>query len=116
MKALRLYISGPMSGLPEFNYPAFHAARDALAAAGYIPASPADLPVRAEWEWIDYLLLDIDAVFCADGVATLDGCDGSKGSRIECRIAQRRGIPVRPLADWLAAKSLDPEKKREEVT
>lgn len=38
----RLYIAGPMSGLPQFNFPAFHAAAIALRAAGYAIISPAE--------------------------------------------------------------------------
>jgi hypothetical protein len=98
-----IYVSGPMTGIENFNYPAFHDARDRLKAAGHEVLSPADLPIREDWEWVDYMLVDIDAVFACDGVATLDGCDASRGSRIECRIAEKRGVPVRPLAEWLAA-------------
>ena len=36
MSQHRIYIAGPMSGLPEFNHPAFHAAAAQLRGAGYI--------------------------------------------------------------------------------
>jgi hypothetical protein len=97
---VRLYVSGPMSGLPEFNYPAFHAAKARLEAAGYTVLSPADLPIQTDWDWIDYILIDIDSVFHSQGVATLEGCDASRGSRIECRIAQRLGLPIKSVAEW----------------
>jgi hypothetical protein len=104
---MKVYVSGPMTGIedfnyPAFNYPAFHDARDALKAAGHEVVSPADIPLRDDWDWIDYILVDIVHVFNCDGVATLPGCETSKGSRIECLIAQERGIPVRPLEEWLA--------------
>lgn len=102
MNAATLYVSGPMSGIAHYNYPAFHAAKTQLSEAGYEVLSPADLPIRDDWEWIDYILVDIDSVFAADGIATLDGCGASKGARIECRIAEWRGIPVRSVAEWLA--------------
>ena len=35
MSALRIYIAGPMSGLPDFNYPSFDRAEQDLAAAGF---------------------------------------------------------------------------------
>jgi hypothetical protein len=98
---VKLYVSGPMTGLPEFNYPAFHEAKRHLEEAGFDVISPADLPIRDDWEWIDYILADIDSVFACDGIATLNGCEQSKGARIECRIAEQRGIPVRPLRTWL---------------
>lgn len=98
---MKLYISGPMSGLPEFNYPAFHLAKEMLQARGYECVSPADLPILDDWEWIDYIELDIDSVFSADGIATLDGAEGSKGARIERRIGERLEMPVETVAYWL---------------
>lgn len=92
-----------MTGLPEFNYPAFHAATAELMNAGYEVVSPADLPLLDEWEWIDYILIDIDSVFACEGVATLPDCEQSKGARIERRIAERRSLPIRPVDEWLAA-------------
>lgn len=38
----RLYLAGPMTGLPDFNYPAFHAAAAAWRAAGWTVANPAE--------------------------------------------------------------------------
>lgn len=105
---MTLYVSGPMTGIPDFNYPAFHEARDSLKEMGYEVISPADMPLRDDWDWIDYILVDIVHVFAADGVATLDGCEASKGSRIECLIAEQRGIPVLPLANWLRQEAAVP--------
>lgn len=98
---MKLYISGPMTDYEEFNYPAFHAAKEALQARGYDVISPADLPLREDWEWIDYIIADIASVFQVDGVALLDGWEASKGARIECEIAAQREIPVLPTAHWL---------------
>ncbi len=39
-----IYISGPMSGLPECNYPAFNAAAAHLRALGYSVENPAENP------------------------------------------------------------------------
>lgn len=96
-----IYISGPMTGLPEFNYPAFHDAKRDLEAAGYTVLSPADLPIRDDWEWIDYIIEDLDAVFQADGIATLEGHEMSKGARIECRVAKHLGMTIKPVSEWL---------------
>lgn len=98
---MRLYISGPMTGLPEFNYPAFHEAKAKLGAAGYEVISPADLPLRDDWEWIDYMMLNIDSVFAAEGITSLRDWEKSRGARIEHKIAVCRSIPIRPVEVWL---------------
>lgn len=98
---MKLYLSGPMTGIPEYNYPSFHTAKEALEARGYDVVSPADLPIRDDWEWVDYILVDIGSVFNVDGVARLEGWQASNGARIECRIAAERGIPIEQVGYWL---------------
>ena len=98
---MKLYLSGPMTGYEENNYPAFHAAKAALEARGYEVISPADLPIRDDWEWVDYIEQDIDSVFSVEGVAYLPGWEQSKGARIERRIAERLGLPIESAGRWL---------------
>ena len=51
-EAARVYIAGPMTGLPAFNYPAFHAAAATLRQAGYVVENPAENepPPRVTWQ------------------------------------------------------------------
>jgi len=48
---MRIYIAGPMTGLPEFNYPAFNAAAEYLRSLGHHVENPADNPVPACKSW-----------------------------------------------------------------
>jgi hypothetical protein len=41
-RAKRLYLAGPMTGIEDFNYPAFNAMAERLRAAGYEVKNPAD--------------------------------------------------------------------------
>jgi hypothetical protein len=94
-----------MTGFEDWNYTAFQAAKKELTLAGHNVTSPADLPVRPDWDWTDYLLVDIDSVFAVDGVALLPGFATSRGARIECRIAQHRGIPIRTVDEWCEVRA-----------
>jgi hypothetical protein len=41
-KAMKIYLAGPMRGVPEFNFPTFHAVADQLRDDGHIVFSPAE--------------------------------------------------------------------------
>ncbi len=105
------YVSGPMRGIPEFNFPAFDAARDALLAAGWNVISPADIdracPVEAldprgveqSTEAIDaYVARDLEAIKLlkpqTDAVVLLEGWKGSRGATAEASVAAWRGVQV----------------------
>lgn len=63
-----VYISGPMTGLPAYNCPAFAATQTELARWGCAAVSPHNIGQRDGWEWGDYM----DAA-----MAMLDGCAAS---------------------------------------
>lgn len=96
---MRLYIAGPMSGLPEFNYPAFFDAESDLTAFGYKTLNPARNPKQDCWE--GYMKAAIAQVVQADGIAFLPGSHASEGARLELFLAGRLGIPIKPLAEWI---------------
>jgi len=96
----RLYLSGPMRGYEEFNYPAFHYAAFNLRAKGYEVLNPAEsfdgdttLPFEV------YMEEDKRLVAKADAVALLEGWEKSEGAAIEMETARLRGIPCYLLSD-----------------
>jgi hypothetical protein len=99
---VKVYIAGPMTGLPDYNYPAFAAASDALAAAGYEPVSPAGELIDG-WEWHHYLRRALQQMLTCEGVALLPGWELSRGARIEKRLAHDLCMPVWQLADLVGA-------------
>lgn len=109
-----LYIAGPMTGIPQFNFPAFETAATALREAGYNITSPHenDTPEvqQAAWAsadgqldasgkiagetWGDILARDVKLV--ADGVSglvLLKGWGKSRGARLEAFVALLCGLP-----------------------
>lgn len=87
----RLYLAGPMSDLPELNFPAFHAEAARLRALGYTVINPAEINSDMAAEWIDCMCADIPQLISCDGIALLPGWMASKGARIEHSIARSLG-------------------------
>lgn len=103
---MELYIAGPMTGLPDYNYPAFNQAERDLRAAGIIPLNPTNGNASPDEDdpglkWEDYLRLALAMVVKADGIAVLPGWEDSRGARLEVYVAEALGMPVRPVDEWL---------------
>ncbi|MDZ5602549.1 DUF4406 domain-containing protein [Pseudomonas sp. RP23018S] len=99
--ARRVYISGPMTGLPEFNYPAFNAAASELRAAGAHVENPAENPTPPCGSWLGYMRLAVEQVSRCDYVVTLPGWDESRGARVEVELARGLGLPVKSLPEFI---------------
>lgn len=100
-KKLRLYVSGPMTGLPALNFPAFMAAALQLRGLGFEAINPAELNPDPGKSWAECMRVDIKALMDCEGVALLPGWLDSKGARVEYDLAQTLGMEVRELAGWL---------------
>lgn len=99
---MKLYIAGPMTNLPEFNYPAFYRAAEKLAAAGIEPINPARPDGREGCrEWLDFMRASLLDIAECDGIATLPGWGESRGAALEVHIARSLDLPVRPVEAWL---------------
>lgn len=97
---MKIYISGPMTGYADWNYPAFHAAAEQLRAAGHEVLSPAEAKPETDGLWADYLRIDLAMVLQADAVAVLPGWECSRGAGLEVYVAQQLSMTVAPIAVW----------------
>lgn len=101
----RLYIAGPMTVMPDFNYPAFNQAEIALTLAGYGVLNPTtgEEPPSADdtrtWSW--FLRRALKQVTDADGIALLPGWEDSRGAQLETQVAQALDMPILPVRVWL---------------
>lgn len=103
MKQLTLYLAGPMTGLPDNNYPAFHEAAAQLRSAGYRVLNPAENPKpNYNPTWLDWMRLSLKQIAEADGMALLDGWTGSRGALLECSLAMGLGMETFSLWAWMA--------------
>lgn len=101
---MKLYVAGPMTGLPGFNYPAFEEARKELEAAGYVVLCPTDnedgeVPGGRPWEW--YMRHALRQVLDAQGIAVLPNAACSKGATLEITVARALGMEVMPVGTWV---------------
>lgn len=87
-----VYICGPMSGLPEFNYPAFNAAEKAIRERyGCRVLNPTR---RAGMEYADQIRLGCADVVSATVVVVLPGWGKSSGAQEEMACAEIHGRRV----------------------
>lgn len=105
---LKVYISGPMTGLPRDEYRRrFAAAATWLQARGYCAVNPAMFaPCRHPWLYrlIGYRLTlwyDLQRLRRCDAIYIMPGWEQSRGSRVEIRCAERNAIPTLPhFIEW----------------
>lgn len=102
MSQHRIYLAGPMSGLPQHNHPAFQDAAAQLRAAGYMVTNPAETTMPRDASWEAHMRYDITQMMSnANAVATLPGIGASRGALIETTLARGLGLPVLTVAEWL---------------
>lgn len=91
-----VYVSGPMTGYPEHNYPAFHAASLMLRGQGYEVVNPAEnFDGRMDLEPETYLRRDFTqmATEC-NAIYLLEGWKNSTGARAEYAIARALSFKI----------------------
>jgi len=96
---MKIYQSGPMTGIYGQNKKAFRTAERALWDAGFVPVSPVRV-VRKFTTWREAMKLDIKAMVDCDAVATLRGWEDSRGARIEVNLALELGLTVGTVEAW----------------
>lgn len=114
---MKFYVAGPMTGIPEFNFPAFNAAATSLRADGHFVFNPAERDIERH-DGVDIsrgnvngdvdkcaaehgfslrdALADDTAFICkeADAIAMLPGWENSKGARAEWALAIALGHTI----------------------
>lgn len=109
----RVYLAGPMRGMPAYNFPAFDAAAAELRASGYVVFNPAEqdrsdgfTPAVEDTDGVHphnlahYMAIDLAEVCKADLVVVLDGWEQSQGATLEVHVAWECGIEVRRYTGW----------------
>ncbi len=110
---IKLYIAGPMTGMPQHNQPAFWKASQELSEAGYLvlhTAHPDNLePEKLKsTSWELWLRKAIARMMDADAIALLPGWQASRGARLEVMVGLEVGMRSAPVKEWLHAAEQHP--------
>ncbi|MBC4282915.1 DUF4406 domain-containing protein [Klebsiella pneumoniae] len=89
---MKIYIAGPMSGLPGFNRQAFQRAAAHIVRRGNVVLNPAILPDGLEQA--EYMDICLAMLRCSDGIFMLDGWQQSAGARAEYALAEKLGLDI----------------------
>lgn len=97
----RLYLAGPMTGIPDYNYPQFNAVAEQLRGKGFVVENPAENDAPACGTWKGYMRIALRQLSICDVVAFLPGWEGSRGARLEHQVATELGLKICLAADLL---------------
>lgn len=91
---MKVYLSGPMTGKPDLNFPAFHANAAWLRSKGFEVVNPAELNPDASLSWAACMRTDIKALCDCEGIVLMEGWEGSSGAHLELHIAHRLEMKI----------------------
>lgn len=99
-----IYISGPMTGIPELNFPAFYAAQELLESKGYTVVNPVEIGkaiimpdgLSDEEIYLIYLRADIAEMLNrgCNSIYLLKGWESSRGANTELELARDLGFEI----------------------
>ncbi len=89
---MKVYISGPMTGKENCNFPAFFEAEETLKEKGFIPVNPARSPEGLEYR--DYMDIALAMVRCCYALLLLPGWEESKGAVAEKAYAESLNMEI----------------------
>lgn len=94
---MKIYVSGPITGLANRNRLAFENVSSNLRELGHEVINPFDLDhpdFNPEGCWFKYLKRDLAEVLACDAICLLPGWEESKGARLEVVVAQALELPL----------------------
>lgn len=95
-KTQTVYLSGPMTGLPDYNREAFNLRAEAFRAAGYTVKNPAEISVThgTDKSYGFYFKRALRLMLESDVVYVFGDTSNSVGVQMELTVAEMAGMPV----------------------
>ena len=97
---MRMYLSGPMSGHPEFNYAEFNKSAKTLRGFGFDIANPAEIDhgetdeTRGSKPYAEYLRAAVKLLLECEAIILMRGWELSQGAMSELYIATCLGMKI----------------------
>jgi hypothetical protein len=96
----KMYLSGPMTGVPEWNHPLFHRVAAEFRLGGFEVCSPAEFfDGDTTLERKVYMREAVKYLLDADTVVLLPGWENSEGARLEAKIATQLDLIIVEYVD-----------------
>lgn len=93
-----VYIAGPVTGMPDLNFPAFNAEAARLRGLGFEVENPADNQKETSdphsRTWLFWMRMDLVRLSRSDWLFMLPGWHRSRGALIEHRLASDLGLRI----------------------
>lgn len=89
---MKVYVSGPMTNVKDFNFPLFNSVAEHLRKNGFDVENPADKGIIEGWVWEDYLRFDVTQMMLCDAIIQLPLWKNSRGACLEAHIAKALGF------------------------
>jgi hypothetical protein len=92
------YLSGPMTGYPNYNFEAFHNAAAVLRHQGFKVYNPAEsFDGAQDLPWTTYLEHDYNAILQCGAIMVLEGWETGLGSVLEVVFGLSRGMSIHKM-------------------
>lgn len=95
----RIYLAGPMTGIADLNFPAFHEATARMRDEGHHVINPAEINSDPSAQWVDCMRADIRELVTCNTIALLPGWEKSRGAQLEHHLAVALGFSVEYLGE-----------------
>jgi hypothetical protein len=91
----KMYLSGPMDGVEDFNHPLFHRVAAGISSGNFAVCSPAEFfDGDKTRERKEYMREAVKYLLEADTIVLLPGWEESKGARLEAAIATELDLNI----------------------
>lgn len=91
---MKIYVAGPITGLPQLNYPAFNKAAALLRSQGHEVENPAENPAPQCGTWLGWMRLSVAQIARCEAIYLLPGWEWSRGALVEYNLAVGLGLQV----------------------